>query len=144
LAGLQESPATPGGARRPPLGSSTIDLVIAGRIARADIPALCDHVRGLLEGSGADVLRCDVGGLVEPDAVAVDALARLQLTARRCGRELRLLHPCDALRRLLALVGLGDVLPLDPASRLEPGRQAEEGEQAGGVEEEGDPGDPTV
>ncbi len=72
---------------------------------------------------------CDVGALA-PDAGVVDALARLQLTARRLGVEIRLRHASSELQELLAFVGLRDVL------RLETGGQAEEREQRVGVEEE--------
>jgi hypothetical protein len=78
---------------------------------------------------------CDVGALA-PDAVTVDALARLQLSARRRGLELRLRHASSELQDLLAFVGLGDVL------RVEAGREPEEREQRVGVEEERQLGDP--
>ena len=57
----------------------------------------------------AGVIRCNVGG-VEPDAVTVDALARLQLAARRAGCELRLANASAELRDLIAFMGLRDVL----------------------------------
>lgn len=66
-------------APRPPPEPSTTFLVVSGRIARADIPALCERVRVLLEGSDAELVVCDVGAVVDPDAVTVDALARVQL-----------------------------------------------------------------
>jgi len=80
---------------------------------------------------------CDVGTLA-PDAVTVDALARLQLSARRVGLELRLSRVSSELLELLAFVGLRDVLG------LEPGGQAEEREQRLRVEEERELDDPTV
>jgi hypothetical protein len=55
---------------------------IEGPIARADLPGLCERVCALLERSRAGVAFCDVHG-VDVDAVTVDALARLQLAARR-------------------------------------------------------------
>ena len=61
---------------------------------------------------------CDVGALA-PDAVAVDALARLQLGARRNGQEIQLHHVSSELQELLDFVGLSDVL------RVEAGGQAE-------------------
>jgi hypothetical protein len=79
---------------------------------------------------------CDVGALA-PDAGAVDALARLQLTARRLGLEIRLRHASGELQELLAFVGLRDVL------RVEAGGQAKEREQRVGVEEERELDDPT-
>ncbi len=116
---------------------STIVLALGGSLARTDLPALCARFRVLLEASEADVVLCDVGALVDVDAAAIDALARLQLTARRLGGRLRLRHASGELRELLALAGLADVCGL----RLEPQRQAEEREQPLGVEEEGELGD---
>ena len=45
------------------------------------------------------------------DAVTVDALARLQVAARRCGCEVRLQGASRELRDLVAFMGLDDVLP---------------------------------
>ena len=53
-----------------------------------------------------------------PDLALVDALARLQLDARRRGGRLRLRNVTDELRGLLELVGLADVLAVEP--RREP------------------------
>ena len=119
-------------------------FVLGGPIARGDIPGLCERARASLEGSDVDVIVCDVAELVDPDAITVDALARLQLTARRLGGRIRLRHACGELRDLIALMGLTEALPTVAALRLEPRRQTEEREQAGRVEEEADPGDPTL
>ncbi len=144
LAAREGSPATPLSAPLPlPEPRATV-LVLSGRIARGDIPALCERARALLEGSEAGLAVCDVGTLVDPDAVTVDALARLQLTARRLGRLVRLRDACVELQELIALMGLGEVLPCDARSGLEPRGQAEEREQACGVQEEADSGDPTL
>ena len=90
----------------------TIAFAIKGPIARSDLPGLCDRVCALLRGSGAAVALCDVAG-VEPDAVTVDALARLQLAAGRLGCRVRLLNVSPELRQLLAFMGLSNVLPDD-------------------------------
>ena len=90
-------------------GPLEVAFTIRGPITRADLPGLCDRVCALLPGSG-QVVVCDVAG-VEPDAVTVDALARLQLGARRTGCQVRLHNASDDLRRLVALMGLTDVLP---------------------------------
>ena len=87
----------------------TIAFAIWGPIARDDLPGLTDRVCGLLRGSGAAVALCDVTG-VEPDAVTVDALARLQLAAGRLGCTVRLRNASAGLRDLVALMGLRDVL----------------------------------
>ena len=91
-------------------GPQSVGFAIRGPIARADLPGLCDRVCGLLEESGAGVVLCDVHG-VEPDAVTVDALARLQLAARRHGCRVRLCSTSKALRDLVSFMGLTDILP---------------------------------
>ena len=85
-------------------------FAIRGPIAREDLPGLCDRVCGLLARTGAGVALCDVRS-VEPDAVVVDALARLQLGARRHGCRVRLRGASRELRELVELMGLTDVLP---------------------------------
>jgi hypothetical protein len=55
-------------------------------------------------------LDCDVDGL-EPTLGSIDALARVQLAARRSGLELRLRHASRDLLGLIELVGLTDALP---------------------------------
>jgi ABC-type transporter Mla MlaB component len=89
---------------------TTIDFAIWGPIARGDLPGLCQRVCAVLNGSGAEVARCEVGS-VETDAVTVDALARLQLAARRVGCQVRLRGASDELLELVAFMGLEDVLP---------------------------------
>jgi hypothetical protein len=82
-------------------------------------------------------LVCDVHALA-PDAAAVDALARLQLAARRVGLEVRLRHASTELCCLIDFVGLGRVL------RVEPGGEPEEREDRLRSEKERELGDPPV
>jgi ABC-type transporter Mla MlaB component len=92
----------------------------------------------------ADLIVCDVGALVDPDASTVDALARLALLARRLGCQVRLRNASNELQELLTLVGLGDVVPCCEDLRLGPRGETEEREQPRGVEEGVEPSDPTV
>jgi len=55
---------------------------------------------------------CDVGDLIDPDACTVNALARLALTSRRLGCVISLAGASPRLVELVALCGLGDVLPV--------------------------------
>ena len=87
----------------------TVAFAIGGPILPRDLPGLCDRVCRLLAESGAETAFCDVRG-VEPDAVVVDALARLQLGARRHGCRVRLRNASAELRELVAFMGLADVL----------------------------------
>lgn len=82
-----------------------------------------------LDDSSARTLSVDAAGLY-PDAVTLDLLARLQLTARRCGFELRLRGSSQELRELIAFAGLSSALPEEcrVELRLEPGRQPEQWE----------------
>jgi ABC-type transporter Mla MlaB component len=91
-------------------GSNTLAFAIYGPIARTDLPGLCGRVGALLERTNVDVAFCELSG-VEADAVAVDALARLQLTARQHRCHVRLRHASSELLELIAFMGLSDVLP---------------------------------
>jgi len=112
---------------KPPYGANTVVMVMEGPIVRADVAALCECVR-VLVADGVELVICDVGALTNPDLATVDALARLQLIARRLGGQVQVRHPCDALQSLLALAGLSEVVPVSAGSGLEPGGQAEERE----------------
>jgi ABC-type transporter Mla MlaB component len=88
----------------------SVAFTISGPIARDDLAGLCDRVCALLRETGAAVAFCDVDG-VEPDAVTVDAVARLQVAARRHGCRVWLRGASPELVGLLAFLGLRDVLP---------------------------------
>ena len=104
-------PAPQQGAGSAP-GPSAAVLELRGAIARSDVPALCGRVRALVEDGQADVVVCDVAGVSDPDCATVDALARMQLTAKRLGSGLRLRGASDELHELLAMAGLCEVVGL--------------------------------
>ncbi|MGH8934445.1 MAG: STAS domain-containing protein [Egibacteraceae bacterium] len=106
MAEREEPPAPSARVPRP----GPIVVVLGGAIGRAAVLALCERVRVALEGCDARVVICDVGEVTDPDIGTVDALARLALTARRLGGEVRLRQACGELQELLALVGLDDVV----------------------------------
>ena len=85
-------------------------FAIRGPIARADLPGLCRRVCAVLDATPAAVVDCDVTGVC-PDAVTVDALARLQLAARRHECRVRLRNASPELLELVAFMGLREVLP---------------------------------
>jgi len=119
----------------PPSRPSTGVLVIAGPIGHADVSRLCVQLHRVLMRSDAAVVVCDVRGLAA-GAVAVDALARLQLTARRLGGRICLRHVSRELDELLAFAGLAEALGRGPCGlRVEPGGEPEERKQPVGVEE---------
>jgi ABC-type transporter Mla MlaB component len=92
------------------LEPATTAFAIKGPLARADLPGLRKRVNALLERTKPDIAFCDVRG-IEPDAVTVDALCRLQLAAKRHGCQVRLRHASNELRELVSFMGLTDVLP---------------------------------
>ena len=83
---------------------------LGGRIDRAEVGELCDRARPFLEMCSDVGLVCDVGD-VATDLATVDALARLQLMARRMGREIHVRHARGELVLLLDLVGLAECVP---------------------------------
>ncbi len=95
-------------------GAPEAMFVVHGPIGHGDLPGLCERVCRLLAGSSGPVI-CEVG-TVDPDAVTVDALARLQLAARRCGRRVLLRNASPDLLELVRFMGLTDVLPEQPMS----------------------------
>jgi ABC-type transporter Mla MlaB component len=86
-----------------------LTLRIRGPLARADLPGLFERTCALLDRTTSEVLLCRVDG-VAADAVAVDALARLALAARRRGCYVRLRGASAELRGLVEFMGLTDVL----------------------------------
>lgn len=88
----------------------TATLAIRGPLSREDLPGLFDRVCSALGQCSGGVVICDLRG-VEPDAIAVDALCRLQLGARRNRCQVRLRHASDELVELIGFMGLTDVLP---------------------------------
>ncbi|MGI5239596.1 STAS domain-containing protein [Dactylosporangium sp. CA-139066] len=83
---------------------------LGAAVTRADIPVLCDDLARLLRGTGPGVVHCDVAAVAHPDAVTVEALARLHLTARRHGRRLVITGAGPHLRQLITLIGLDATL----------------------------------
>ena len=95
-----------------------IAFTVRGPIALTDLPGLCVRVCRQLQSAEAgpptsselSAIYCDVAG-VTADAMAIEALARLQLAARQRGCQVRLRNAPRELLDLVALVGLADVLP---------------------------------
>ncbi len=86
----------------------TVTLTIHGPLEQSDLAGLFARTCALL-GGRPEVLRCELAD-VAADAVAVDALARLALAARRGGCSVRLCSASRELAELVAFMGLADVL----------------------------------
>ncbi len=87
-----------------------VTFAVRGPISATDLPGLCDRVCALFHEARPSAAVCDVRG-VEPTAATVDALARLQLAAKRFGCRVRLSGASSELRELVEFMGLEDVLP---------------------------------
>ena len=128
-----------------PSGLSYMDvLIVGGPILPTDISTFCRRARAVLANGRSGPVFVDVAAVVDADASTVNALARVQLDAKRLGREVRLVSAGSELRELLDLMGLCEALPLCGELVVEPRGQAEHREPPRSVEEETDPGDLTV
>jgi ABC-type transporter Mla MlaB component len=90
--------------------SRATSFAVRGPIAREDLAGLVARVCALLGERASDVVCCDVAR-VPADAVTVDALAKLQLGARRHGCVVRLVNASPELLELVHFMGLEDLLP---------------------------------
>ncbi|MFG2991524.1 STAS domain-containing protein [Streptomyces sp. NPDC048257] len=90
--------------------------------AAHDAARLCARLARLYE-DGACAVECDARAVTAPGLGAVEVLARLRLTAR--GRPLRVTGAAPALRALLDLVGLVELL--GEAEQREPPPGVQEG-----------------
>ncbi|WP_406104440.1 STAS domain-containing protein [Streptomyces sp. NBC_01003] len=116
------------------------DLAPAGPVRRGDVPHLCDQVRTACARAPARDIVCDLAAVTTADLATVDALARMQLAARRAGSGLRLRDPSPALWALLQLVGLPGLGGLV----VEMEGHAEQREIARCVQEAVESGDPAL
>ena len=85
-------------------------MAFAAPIDAAEVPELSARVHAMLTGTGRSIVFCDLGELTTADLGTVNALARLHLTAVRCGGKIRLRDVSSELHELLALIGLCGVI----------------------------------
>jgi len=89
--------------------SGTVYAQIRGPLARRDLPGLYARICAQLTAAADGTLVCDVAP-VAVDAVAVEALARLQLGARRHRCRVLIANASKELHDLVQLFGLEEVL----------------------------------
>ena len=85
-------------------------LVVAALGEADERSGLLATLEAMLDGCPATAITCDVSGL-DATLETIEALARLQLTARRRGGRLQLRNVEHPLEELIAFVGLRDTLP---------------------------------
>lgn len=99
----------PGAAER------SVTLAIRAPLQREDLPGLFARTCALLQLASPQLLSVEVAQ-IEPDAVAVDALARLALAARRHGCAVQLRGASPRLELLIEFIGLAGALPSEGAA----------------------------
>lgn len=118
-AATSPAPHVPTSVLVPPPGPRTVVLVV-GPVTDGTASVLCDRVAAAIVGAGADVVTCDVSDVRATNVSTVDALARMQLIARREGGSIRLRRPSVMLRGLLNLTGLAEVIAAEQAAGNDP------------------------
>ncbi|SFK48068.1 STAS domain-containing protein [Streptomyces pini] len=142
-------------ARTPGREAASLVLAADGPVTRAGIPRLCERLHRVLNRTRTDPVVVDAGEFCAADMVTVEALARMQLTARRMGRRIRLGEADDELLRLIAWAGLDGAVPTVGAGAgavpcrgrsagSEARGQPEQGEQPRGVQKGVERGDPAA
>jgi ABC-type transporter Mla MlaB component len=91
-----------------------IVVVVPGVLSQDAITELCERVRAFVESRATMPVVCDVSAITAPDAASLDALARVQLVARRAGIPVGLRNAPTVLLDLLAIAGLFETLPTEP------------------------------
>ena len=100
--------------------SESLVLVLDGPAGATMVDALCDRMAIALTHTSADVVVCDIASPTEANVALVNALARMQLTARRLGRSITVRHACPEVRHLLDLLGLTDFsMPRRPRKEVD-------------------------
>lgn len=100
--------------RRPHAAPGSVVVALTGPVDADRLAAACTSLGLLLDTSDACLVVCDVGALAGAHTATVDAVARIALTARRHGRPVHVRHANPSLRHLLELMGLADVVGLEP------------------------------
>ncbi|MCB5180953.1 STAS domain-containing protein [Streptomyces antimicrobicus] len=95
------------------MDETTVTLPLPGpAIAPAQVPLLCRRLERLYASGAVGAVVCDATALTAPDLTSLDALTRLTLLSRRHGSSLPIHGAGPALRALLTLTGLDEVLVL--------------------------------
>ena len=119
--------------------AGTLFVVVDRPATLVGVDALCARVHMEITNTGTRSVVCDVTGLRDADEVALETVARLQLTAKRARVSLRLIGVGRRLADLLDAAGLTEIVPAS-GSGFEVARHAEQREQLG-IDEEVDAGD---
>lgn len=104
-----------------------VEFVVWGPLARQDVPGVCERLSEQLarhDPAAASVVVVDAARLAQSDAVAMEALARIRVTARP--RPVRFRNVPAGLRELMEWVGLGHLLRADDPGHADPPEHVED------------------
>jgi NAD(P)-dependent dehydrogenase (short-subunit alcohol dehydrogenase family) len=90
--------------------TETLFVVVDRPAAIGAVQALCGRVHAALSAMDVRMLVCDVSALEDADELALEAVARLQLTAKRAHASMRLVGVGSCLDALLVGAGFADVI----------------------------------
>jgi anti-anti-sigma factor len=89
-----------------------ITLTVAGELDIATAPRVADHLAAIDAAGGTERVVLDLGGLTFLDSSGVALLLGAARRAEAAGRALTIVRTPPEARRVLALCGLLDLLPL--------------------------------
>ncbi len=120
MAALEESLRASMRALGPRSDPATCTVRVSGRVDPEDAVQMGAQMHQLLISAKIEMVICDVAGLVDPDAAALDAICRMRLAARQAGSGLQIRNASHDLQDLLDLIGLSEIVPKAAGSGLEP------------------------
>lgn len=83
---------------------------VSGDVTHDQVPALLDQSESVLDGQGARII--DLSGVRAIDSSVLSLMLEWTRRASARGRRLTFANPVPAVRSLIDLYGLGDVIPL--------------------------------
>jgi anti-anti-sigma regulatory factor len=86
-------------------------LVLGGRVRPEDVQEVVATAAQMMRDDDSARVVLDLALLQSRGLSAVDAVVQIQLAARRRGRRVWVRNAAPEMQRLLAFVGLGDLLP---------------------------------
>ncbi|WAX57680.1 STAS domain-containing protein [Jatrophihabitans cynanchi] len=106
MAGVKDGPESAQLVTRSTVSDGVALVTVRGEVDLANVPALERALLPLLARSDVDVLVVDLSGVQFLDSSAIAVLLR----ARSSGKAVLLREPSTAVRQLIEVTGLGDVL----------------------------------
>jgi anti-anti-sigma factor len=97
-------------------------ITVVGEVDLATVPLFRDRLISVLHDQNPAVIDIDLAGVSFLDCTGIGALVAVRNIAIQAGRQMRVAHPRPAIRRVLKLAGLLNLLtaPIDQPEPLPP------------------------